>query len=76
VPCADHPASGTDRPLVENQKKSEGARFGKMNFSVHADHSEARLDHLRQLYLASNNIFNTIIVVDIAVVADRCKFSR
>ena len=47
-----------------------------MNFSVHADHSEARLDHLRQLYLTSNNIFNTIIAVDIAVVADRCKFSR
>jgi hypothetical protein len=37
-PRADRPALGADRPVGKELKKTEGDRFGKMNYSVLADH--------------------------------------
>ena len=65
-----------DRPPVEKPENPEGAGFGKMNFSVHADRPEARPNCLRQLYLISYDAFIAIIDIDIAVNSDRCKSSR
>jgi hypothetical protein len=57
-------------------EKPERDGFGKMNDSVLADHPGARLDRPR---LPLSDIWWCIkcyIAVDIAVIADRCDFSR
>jgi hypothetical protein len=57
-------------------EKPEGVGFGKINFSVHADRLDARSNRPCQLYLTSNDTFNAIIVVNVAVTTNHCKSSR
>jgi hypothetical protein len=68
--------SGTVVRLLKTRKKPKVPGSVKCIFSVHADLPEARLNHLSQLYLPSDDTFNAIIVVDIAVETYHWKSSR
>jgi hypothetical protein len=59
---------------IENQKKNPKVPCSvKIIFSIHADHPGARPDRPHLLCQTSDDAFNAIIVVDIAVTADHCK---
>jgi hypothetical protein len=69
--------AGVDRLPIENQKKPAKVPCSvKLIFSVHADHPGARPDRPHLLCQTSDDAFNVIIVVDIAVTTDHCKSNR
>ena len=61
--------SSVDRLTVENQKNPKVLGSVKFIFSVFVDNP-------RLLYLTSDDTFNALIVVDIAITADRCVSSH
>jgi hypothetical protein len=75
-PSSDRPASGADRPVGEEPKNPKVTGSIKWIIASLQTVRGARLDHLR---LPLSDIWRHIkcyIVVDIAVIADRCDFSR
>jgi hypothetical protein len=69
--------SGTMRSPSTRCKsdKPEGVGFKKMNYSAHTDHPRPdRTVHII-LCLTSEDAFNTIIAIDIAIITDCCDIA-
>jgi hypothetical protein len=83
-PSSDRLSLGADRPLVEKPEKPEGDGFGKMHFwrprgpSMVHDRTirGAQPNRPRLLYLTSDDAFNALVAIDIAVTVVRCDFSH
>jgi hypothetical protein len=67
---------GVDHPPVENHKNTKVPSLVKFILASSRTVRGAWSDHPRLLYLTSNDVFNALIAVDIAIIAECCDSSR
>ena len=61
---------------IENKRNPKVTSSIKFIFSVLANRPRCTVDCQRLLYLTSDDAFNALIAIDIAITANRCDFSR